>query len=116
MLLLVMQSDFDNREYALGFRHRYLPDQPLDRRINVRTVSGNVLAIWPRDQAPLRTCMTGTGRHVVGIKKKRKALIENLVGGVMWYQQKLLEKPGHVGTMPFGRTGVRHRLHDLVLD
>src|SRR5581483_1300627 len=25
-----------------------------------------------------------------------------------------LEKPGDVGAMPFGRRGVRHRLHDLV--
>ena len=33
----------------------------------------------------------------------------------MRHQQELLEKPGGVRAMPFRRTGVRHRLHDLIL-
>src|SRR5262249_17167641 len=114
VLLLVMQPDFDNREYALGLRRRYPPYQSFDRRIDVRAVSRDVFAIRPRDQATLWSRMTGTGRDVVGIKKKRKPLVENLVSRIMGYQQKLLEEPCHMSTMPFGRTGVRHRLHDLV--
>ena len=76
MLLLVMQPDFDNREHTRGFRRGYPLDQSLDRRINVRAISCNVFAIRPCDQAALWARMTGAGRDVVGIKKKRKPLEE----------------------------------------
>jgi hypothetical protein len=33
----------------------------------------------------------------------------------MLAEQKLLEEPGGVCAVPFRRTGIRHRLHDLVL-
>ena len=47
MLLLVMESDFDNREYALRLHRRYLRDQPLDRRVNVGAIGADILAIRP---------------------------------------------------------------------
>ena len=33
----------------------------------------------------------------------------------MRVQQELLEKPGGMRAVPFGRAGIRHRLDDLVL-
>ena len=58
--------------------------------------------------------MTRTGRDVVGIEKKRKAFVENPVSRVMRHEQKLLKEPCHVGAVPLGRTGVLHRLHNLI--
>src|SRR6516225_12396186 len=37
------------------------------------------------------------------------------MGWDVWRQNELLEKPSGVGPMPFDRTGVRHRLDDLIL-
>ncbi len=115
VLLLVMQADFDNAEHMRGIRGRHVVDQPLDRRVDMGAISGYVLAVRPGDQSALRPRMARTGGDVVGIEQKRKALVENLVARIVRHQQKLLEKPGDVRAVPFRRTGVGHRLHDLVL-
>ncbi len=38
MLLLVMQPDFDDLEYARGIRRRNLLDQPLDCRVDMGAI------------------------------------------------------------------------------
>ena len=93
---------------------RHVVDQPLDRGIDMRAIGGDVLAVRPRDQPALRPRVARTGGDVIGIEQKRKPLVENLVARIVRHQQELLEKPGDVGAMPFGRAGVGHRLHDLV--
>ncbi len=115
VLLLVMQADFEDREHALRFLRRHLLDQPLDRRIDMRAIAGDVLAVRPRDQAALRARMARTGGDVIGVEQERKAFVEDLVGGIVRHQQELLEEPGDMRAMPFGRAGIGHRLHDLVL-
>ena len=114
MLLLVMQADFDNFENARGFRRRHLLDQPLDRRVDMGAIGGDVLAVRPRDQAALRPRMTRTGGDVIRIEQKGKTLVEYLVGRIVRHEQKLLEEPGNVSAMPFRRACIGHRLHDLV--
>ena len=79
MLLLVMQADFDYFENARGFRRRHLLDQPFDRRIHMGAIGGDVLAVWPRDQAALWPRMPRTGGDIIGIEQKGKALVEYLV-------------------------------------
>ena len=41
--------------------------------------------------------------------------MEGLVTLAVLAEQELLEEPGGMGAVPFGRTGVRHRLDQLVL-
>ncbi len=115
VLLLVMQADFENRKHGFGFVCRHLLDQPLDRRIDIDAIAGDVLGVRPRDQPALRTRVARTGGDVIGVEQERKALVEDLVRRIVRQQQELLEKPGDMRAMPLGRAGVGHRLHDLVL-
>lgn len=41
-------------------------------------------------------------------------LIEALITGKMWLKHKVLEKPGDMRQVPFGRTDVRHALHHTI--
>ena len=43
------------------------------------------------------------------------SLVENRIIPGQGLQHKGLEKPCRMGEMPFGRAGVRHGLHDLIL-
>ncbi len=115
VLLLVMQADLQDREHAHGIGHRHLGDQPFDRGIDVSAIAGDVGGIRPRDQPALRAGVARTGGNVIGVEQKRKAFVEDFVARIVRYQQELLEKPGDVRAMPFGRRGIGHRLHDLVL-
>ncbi len=114
MLLLVVQPDLDDRKHALCVRRRHLRNQALDRRIDMGAICSDILAVRTGDQATLRPRMPRASRDVVGIEKKRKSLVEDPVVRIVRHQQKLFEKPGDVGTMPFCRARVGHRLHDLV--
>ncbi len=57
----------------------------------------------------------GTGADVIGIEQEGVIGVEGLVALAVLAEQELLEEPGGMGAMPFGRAGVRHRLDQLVL-
>ena len=69
----------------------------------------------PGDHAALRPRMPRTDRLVVGIEKIFIGRVEHPVVPRMRPQHEGLEEPRRVGQVPFGRTGVRHRLDRLVL-
>src|SRR6202795_1039784 len=102
MLLLMVQTDFDDLENALRIRWRHLLDEPLDRTIDMRAIGRDVIAIRPRDQTALRPRMTGPSGDIVGVEQEGKTLVENLVGRDMRDQHELFEEPRHVGAVPFG--------------
>src|SRR5262249_45684733 len=52
---------------------------------------------------------------VIGIEQKSEARIMHAISRDMRPQNELLEEPCRVGAMPFDRTGIRHRLDDLIL-
>jgi len=114
MLLLVVQSDLDDRKDALRCFFRNLPNQPFDCGVDMRTVGSDFRAVRARDQTTLRPRMTRTGGNIVGVEKKRKSLVEDPVRGVVRYQKELLEEPGDMRAVPLGRACIRHRLDDLV--
>jgi hypothetical protein len=114
MLLLVMQADLDDLEYAPGICGRRLRDKTLDGAIHVRTIGCHIIAIRPCDQSALRTRMARTCRDIIRVEQKRESLVEDPVRGIVRHQQKLLEKPGDMRAMPLGGAGIRHRLNDLV--
>src|SRR5207249_1921096 len=81
--------------------------------------------LYPAPSKPMRWMPAGRatnpdargargGRHVVGIEEIRELLVEDPITGKMGDQEELLEEPSRVRAMPFGRAGVRHRLHQLV--
>ena len=90
-------------------------DQRAHSGIDVSTVFGNFGGVGPGDEAALRTRLPRPRRDIIRVEQIGEALIERFIVRRKRTQQKLLEKPRYVRPMPFGRTGVRHRLDDLVL-
>ena len=78
VLLLVMQADLQDREHAPGIGRRHLVDQPLDRRIDMGAIAGDVGGVRPRDQPALRARVARAGGDVIGVEQERKALVEIL--------------------------------------
>ncbi len=59
--------------------------------------------------------VAGTGADVIGVEQEGEVGVEGLVAGAVLAEQELLEEPGGVGAVPFGRAGIRHRLDQLIL-
>ena len=59
--------------------------------------------------------MARSDGNIIGIEQKRVVGVERLVALAVLAEQELLEEPGGMGAMPFGRAGVRHRLDQLIL-
>ena len=66
MLLLVMQSDLDDRKDPFGLLRRF--DQLDHRRIDMRAVGRGLGDAGARDQTALRAGVTRACRHIVGIE------------------------------------------------
>ena len=115
VLLLVMEPDLENPQDLRKLAILGPGKQPLDRRIDVGAEGRDVLAVRPREQPPSRPRMTRASRHIIGVEKIGEALIEDAIAGQMRHQQELLEKPGRMRAMPFGRARIGHRLHHLIL-
>ena len=112
MLLLVIETDFDNGgDFFKIFRGS---DQRVHRVVNVRSIFGDLGNSGPSNETALRTKLPRTGGDVIGIEEITESVVEHLIGLRKRAQQKLLEEPGHVRSMPFCRTRIRHRLHDLI--
>jgi hypothetical protein len=100
---------------VIGRRCRaHVVEQALDRRIDMLPIGRDLVGARTRQQAALGPRVTRAGRDVVGVEQERKIVVEDLIILEMRHQHKLLEEPGRVGAMPFGRTGVRHGLDHLV--
>jgi hypothetical protein len=54
--------------------------------------------------------MARADRFVVGVEQEPILGIEGAIRGDEFLEDEFLEKPGGVGQMPFGRTGIGHRL------
>ena len=71
--------------------------------------------VGPRQQAALRPRVPRTGGDVIGVEQVGELARRTPDSPADAAQQELLEEPGGVRAVPFGRARVRHRLHDLVL-
>ena len=78
-------------------------------------IGGDLVGGRTREVTALVAGMPGTGTDVIGIEQKCVVEVERLVALAVLAEQELLEEPGGMGAMPFGRAGVRHRLDQLVL-
>ena len=115
MLLLVMEPDLEDAQHLGELRSVSFVEQPHDRVVDMGAIGGDLRVRRPRDQSALRTRVPRAGRDVVGIEQIGELLVEDAIARQMRQQQELLEEPGGVRAVPFGRAGVGHRLDDLVL-
>ena len=112
VLLFVVESQL--HEFEPPGVEVALPQGPQDREIHVVAELGHAGHVRAGDHAPLRPRLTFADRLVVAVEQVAERLVEHLVGNRIG-QHELLEEPSGVGPVPLGRTGVGHRLHDLVL-
>jgi hypothetical protein len=115
VLLLVIEADLDQRG---ELRQALLVGslEELDHGgIDMPAIGADLVCARTGQVAALVAGVPGTCADVIGIKQKRVVGVEGLVAHAVLAEQELLEKPGGMGAMPFGRTGVRHRLDQLVL-
>src|SRR5262249_7602894 len=112
MLLLVIEPDLENAQHFRQLRVLRALEQSLD--VDVGAEGSNAFAVGPRDESAPRPRVPRSGRDVVGIEEIGELLVKDPIAGKMRDQQELLEEPGGVRAMPFGRARVRHRLHQLV--
>src|SRR5262249_43001568 len=115
MLLLVMQPDRENAHDLRELGVRSAVEQSLDRSIDVCAERGDLGAARTGQKPALRACVTWSGRDVIRVEEISVALVKDAIAGEMWHQQELFEEPGGVRAMPFGRAGIGHGLHDLIL-
>ena len=80
MLLLVIEPELDSGAQDFGKRCRArFDDQPLDRRIDMRAIGGDLAGVRPRDQPALRPRMARAGGDVIGVEQEREALVETWI-------------------------------------
>ena len=77
-------------------------------------IGGDFLGAGTGQMAALVAGVARSGADVIGIEQEGVVGMKRLVARAMFAEQELLEEPGGMGAMPFGRAGVRHRLDQLV--
>ncbi len=112
VLLLMIQTDLDDRNKLAQVLGRF--NQRTDRGIDVRAIRANFGSSRPGDQTALRPRLPRSGLHVIRIEQISESLVKHAIAGSERTKQELLEKPGDVSPMPFGRTRIRHRLDNLI--
>src|SRR3954471_18327050 len=98
MLLLVMESQFDQRRGRLVAD----VDEVVHRAIDMGAVAGDVVDTRPREQPSLRSRVTRADGLVVRVEEERVRRIEGCVAGERGAEKERLEEPSGVGPMPLG--------------
>ncbi len=114
MLLLVVEADLDQRREAdEDILVRGL-EEFHDRRIDMTAIGGDLFRARAGQKAARVAGMPGAGADVIGIEQEGVVAMIRLVACAVFAEQELLEEPGGMGSVPFRRARIRHRLHDLV--
>ena len=116
MLLFVMQTERDQVHQRRFGSHVCVQtvQEPGHRFVDVRPIVGDLGDRRTADEAALATRVATADGLVVGVEQVR----EVRVGGPptdMRVQHERVEEPRRVGSVPFRRADVRHRLDRLVL-
>ena len=115
MLLLVMQTDFEDADHLRQISVFGTGEQALDRLVDMAPECGHIVAIGARDQPALRPRVTRAGSDVIRVEEIGEALIEDAIPRKVRNEQELLQEPAGMRAVPFGRARIGHRLHHLVL-
>ena len=109
MLLLVVQPEGDK------LIERGVTDsggeQALHAVVHSSAVELHIGERRPGDQPALSSRVHVAHTLVVAVEQHAECRVERLEIGLEALKDERLEKPGQVREVPFGRTGVGHRLH-----
>ena len=84
------------------------------RGIDMRAVAADVVGGRAGDHAAGEARLPGADCLVIGVEQEAECLVEGAVARQMRGEHELLEEPGGVRAVPFGRAGIGHRLDALV--
>jgi hypothetical protein len=115
MLLLVVEADLDQRDQLCKAVLIGRLEELDHGGIDVPAIGGDLVGAGAGQVAALMAGVPGAGADVIGIEQEGVVGMEDLVALAVLAEQELLEEPGGMRAMPFGRAGVRHRLDQLVL-
>ena len=112
MLLFMLQAERHDRAQlrvaGMGAQQR------LNALVNVAPVLQYLAQRGARQQAATRSRVLVADRVVVGVEQHPKGRMKRQEAAFALLQYKGFKKPGRVGQVPLGRTGIGHRLHAAV--
>src|SRR5687768_2606805 len=115
MLLLVIDTELDNRLQRGGIILSCARKQLMHGRVDVRPVLHNFSECRPRNVTALCATMPLAGVDIVGIEQETVARMERSIIGNVLLQNERLEEPAGMSQMPFRRTDIRRRLNNTIL-
>ena len=115
MLLLVIETDFHQRRDRPERILAGLMKEFHDGRVDMAAIGGDFLGAGAGQMAALVAGVPRSGADIVGIEQEGVIGVKRLVALAVFAEQELLEEPGGMGAVPFGRAGIRHRLDQLIL-
>jgi hypothetical protein len=115
MLLFVVEADLQQRHQARQRRFVGLMEKFYHGGVDMLAVGGDFRSARAGEVAALGPGVAGAGADVIGIEQEGVIRVVGRIARTVLAEQKLLEEPGGMGAVPLRRTGVRHRLHQLVL-
>src|SRR5215813_11074975 len=104
MLLLMVQTKFDQRRGAFIFRFQ----MQHHGFIYARSVGMHFVQTRPRHQAARAAIWMRSQLLVIGIEKVFVTLVEGFVSGDVWRQDERFKEPGSVSEVPFGWAAIWH--------
>jgi hypothetical protein len=114
MLLFVIDADLDNVR-QLGSRGHIARKKLFEPGVHMGAVGEDAIARRPREESALAARLPRPMRFVIGIEAIVESLVERLKAVEMAGENEALEEPSRMRKMPFGRTGVVHRLDGHIL-
>ena len=114
VLLLVVQSEF-NQSQCFARQFAFIQKQLLHGCVHVFAKRQHLRQRWAGQQTALRARVTRPQSFVIRVEKICKRIVKHLIARQVRQQHDVFKKPTGVRQMPFGRAGVRHGLHALIL-
>ncbi len=112
VLLFVIQAEHDDVADRI---RQVIPLQQVGHAlVDPLAVLHHLLDCRPGQQSPLGTAVHGTDGVVVGVEQEAELVVVKSVARQRLLKHELLEEPGGVREVPFDRTRIGHRLHDVV--
>jgi len=108
VLLLVREAEFDQR------RVQRIREQRRHLLVDVRAPIADFGDARARQHPARWTRMARSRAFVIGVEEIAVGWVVDVVGVVERHEDEILEEPGHMRAMPFGRADIGHRLDGLV--
>src|SRR5580704_17421880 len=114
MLLFVIDADVDTVR-QLGSLGHIARKKLFEPGVHVGAVGEDAIARRPREESALAARLPRPMRFVIGIEAIIECLVERLIAFETAGENESFEEPSRMCKMPFGWTGVVHRLDGHIL-